>query len=77
MSKRVELVDGAQEIYERLKVLADEEARRMANLLASAPPGQLFGRTEFELRDQVHEFGAKALEVAADERQKKGRGRTS
>jgi hypothetical protein len=37
--------------------------------LASGP---LFGQKEFELRDQVHDLGAKALEAAADERQKKG-----
>jgi hypothetical protein len=41
----------------------------MARALASGP---LFGKKEFELRDQVHDLGAKALEVAADERQKKG-----
>jgi len=41
----------------------------MARALASGP---LFGPKEFELRDQVHSLGAKALEVAADERQKKG-----
>ena len=38
------------------------------------PAGPLFGRKEFELRDQVHDLGARALEVAADERQKKGGG---
>jgi hypothetical protein len=55
----------------------DEELKSMARLMASKANHQLFGQTEFELRDRVHELGAKALEVAADERQKKGRVRRS
>lgn len=35
--------------------------------------GPLFGQKEFQLRDEVHCLGAKAMEVAAQERQKKGR----
>jgi len=45
----------------------------MARLLASKPDEQLFGQTEFELRDRVHQMGVQELEAAADERQKKGR----
>ena len=66
----ITLNEDEQRIYERLVPLAEEECRRMARALASGP---LFGQKEFELRDQVHRLGAKALEVAADERQKKGR----
>jgi hypothetical protein len=65
----IELDEQEQRIYERLAPLFEEERLRMARALASGP---LFGRKEFELRDQVHELGAKALGVAADERQKKG-----
>ena len=65
----IELDEHEQRIYERLAPLFEEERLRMARALASGP---LFGRKEFELRDRVHELGAKALEVAADERQKKG-----
>ena len=67
----------AQRIYERLQGAFDEELKSMARLMASKANHQLFGQTEFELRDRVHELGAKALEVAADERQKKGRVRRS
>ena len=67
----------AQRIYERLQGAFDEELKSMARLIASKANHQLFGQTEFELRDRVHELGAKALEVAADERQKKGRVRRS
>jgi hypothetical protein len=44
----------------------------MAKALASKKDSELFGANEFEMRDRVHELGAKALEVAANERQKKG-----
>ena len=63
------LNEDEQRIYERLEPLFEQERLRMARALASGP---LFGKKEFELRDPVHGLGAKALEVAADERQKKG-----
>jgi hypothetical protein len=67
----------AERIYERLRGAFDEELKTMARFMASKPNDQLFGRTEFELRDRVHELGARVLETAADERQKKGRIRRS
>jgi hypothetical protein len=67
----------AQRIYERLGAAFDQERMRMARLLASKPNEQLFGQTEYELRDRVHELGARVLETAADERQKRGRIRRS
>ncbi len=67
----IELNDDEQRIYERLGEVFEEERRRMAQALAGAG-SQLFGRAEYELRDQVHRLGARALEAAADERQKKG-----
>jgi hypothetical protein len=66
---RETLNDDERRVYERLEPLFEHERLRMARALASGP---LFGQKEFELRDQVHNLGAKALEVAADERQKKG-----
>jgi hypothetical protein len=70
----IALNEDERRIYERLEPLFEQERLRMARALASGP---LFGKKEFELRDQVHDLGAKALEVAADERQKKGRIRGS
>ena len=67
----------SQRIYERLRGAFDEELKMMARFMASKPNHQLFGQTEFELRDRVHELGARVLETAADERQKKGRVRGS
>ena len=68
----LELNEEEQRIYERLQPLLEQEARRMAKVLAGKDDRQLLGKTEFELRDRVHELGAKALEAAIDERQKKG-----
>ena len=65
----MELNEDERRIYDRLEPLFEQERLRMARALASGP---LFGKKEFALRDQVHDLGAKALEVAADERQKKG-----
>jgi hypothetical protein len=67
----------ALRIYERLEAAFDQERMRMARLLASKGNHELFGETEFQLRDRVHELGARVLETAADERQKKGRIRRS
>jgi len=63
----------AQRIFERLGPLFEEERLRMACLLASKGDRELFGKTEHELRERAHRLGAKTLEAAADERQKKGR----
>lgn len=73
----ITLNDEEQLIYERLAGCFDEECRRMAQFLAGKDDSNLFGQTEFELRDRVHALGAKALEAVADERQKKGRIRAS
>jgi hypothetical protein len=59
-------------IEARLLDAAREDIRWMARLLASKEDGRLFGETEFQLRDVVHRVGAKALEITADERSKKG-----
>lgn len=70
-AKAIELSEDERRIYERLEEVFEEERRRMAQALSRAG-SQLFGRAEYELRDQVHRLGARALEAAADERQKKG-----
>ncbi len=71
------LNDEEQLVYERLAGCFDEERKRIAKLLADKDDSNLLGQTEYDLRDRVHALGAKALEVAADERQKKGRIRAS
>jgi predicted GNAT family N-acyltransferase len=62
----------AQRIFELLKDKADAELMAMARLLASKDTGELFGRTELEIRDRVHRIGAQALESALAGRKKGG-----
>ena len=66
----------AQRLYEALQGPFLDEARRLAELLASKADAQLLGKTEFEVRDAVHRLGATALQTALDGRKKGGiRGR--
>jgi hypothetical protein len=60
----------AQRLAQIIGKKAQEEALRMARLLASKPDAQLLGKTEFEIRDRVHALGAFALEAALQERKK-------
>jgi len=63
-------------LFQRLKGGFEREALRLARLMASKEDRQLLGRTEFEVRDQVHGLGAQVLESVLQERKKKGtRGR--
>lgn len=72
MARAEDLNEQERALYERLGPLFEEERLRVAQLLANKADRELFGKTEFELRDRVHELGARALETAADERVKKG-----
>jgi hypothetical protein len=67
-----EQAERAERIYQTLRQATDSDIRDLAELLASKPDRELLGRTEFEVRDRVHEIGAKALETALDERKKGG-----
>jgi hypothetical protein len=75
--EELELNEEEQRIYDRLGDCFEQERRQVARLLAGKDDSNLFGQTEFDLRDRVHALGARALEVVADERQKKGRIRKS
>jgi hypothetical protein len=59
-------------IYERIRGAFDEEARRLAELMASKETRHLFGETEYQIRDRVHALGAEVLAATAEERVKKG-----
>jgi hypothetical protein len=67
-----EQTELAERIYQSLKQAAEADLRSLAELLASKPDHQLLGQTEFEVRDRVHQIGAKALDTALDERKKGG-----
>jgi hypothetical protein len=52
----------AQALALRLRELAADELLQMARLLVSKPDREIFGDTEFQLRDIVLRVGAKVLE---------------
>ena len=67
-----EQVAEAQQIFQRRRQATEDDHWRIAQLLASKPDSQILGATEFELRDMVHETGAKAIQAALDGRKKGG-----
>lgn len=58
----VEKEAEAQALAERIRERAHEEIVQMARLLVGKPDREIFGDTEFELRDIVLKVGAKAME---------------
>ena len=62
----------AQRNFEIMKRGVEEDLWRIACLMAGKPDSQLLGRTEFEVRDQVLQMGAKAIETAVNGRKKGG-----
>lgn len=62
----------ADQLYESLKAATEHDLKAIAELLATRPDDQLFGQTEFDLRQLVHRLGAQALETAAQQRKKGG-----
>lgn len=68
----VEVEEAAARIEDRLKAVFAVEARRMARLLATKANRELFGETEFALREAVHRIAAGGLETALEERKKGG-----
>ena len=52
----------AQELAGRLRQQFDDDLLALARLLVSKDDPQLFGDTEFQVRDLVHRLGAAAIE---------------
>jgi hypothetical protein len=52
--------------------IAQREAARLGQLIATSPDNQLLGTTEFALRDLLHQMGAAFLAAALEERKKGG-----
>ena len=67
-----EQAEEAERIYESLRQAVESDLHSLAESLASKPDRQLFGQTEFEVRDRVHQIGAKAIETALNGRKKGG-----
>lgn len=62
----------AQRLADRVMTRTREEVLQIARLLVSKPDRELLGKTEFEVRERVHQIGAHALETALEERKKGG-----
>ena len=62
----------ARQLAETIAVKTKEEILRMTRLLVSKQDHEIFGETEFQIRDIVHKIGAQAIEAALDERKKGG-----
>ena len=58
-----ELEKQAQELVARLRTQTDDELLALARLLVSKEDQDLFGDTEFEVRDIVHRIGAQAFQT--------------
>jgi hypothetical protein len=59
-------------IVGRVMAKARVEIETAALLVVSKADPQLFGQTEFQLRDMMHRLGASVLDAALDERKKRG-----
>jgi hypothetical protein len=62
----------AQRLADSIAVKTKEELLQITRLLVSKQDHELFGETEFEVRDLVHKIGARAIETAVNERKKRG-----
>jgi hypothetical protein len=62
----------AQELARTVLKTLEDDILKMTRLLASKPDHQVLGSTEFQIRDLVHQIGAKTIQAELDARQKKG-----
>lgn len=67
-----EQADEAERIADVLSAKAQATVRYLSQLMASKANGQLFGETEFLMRDAVHRLGAEGIDIALHERKKRG-----
>ena len=61
-----------QRVFEVMRKATEAEVWRMARLMVSKKDHELFGRTEFQLRDHLLRMGAQALEATVNDRKKGG-----
>lgn len=64
--------EAAARIEDIMKARAKAKIRKMARELASKEDAELFGETEYRIRDMLHELGAEAIDAALEERKKGG-----
>lgn len=59
-------------IADVLTASSEVTVKYIARLLASKSNRELFGETEFQIRDAVHRLGAEGMDAALVERKKRG-----
>lgn len=64
--------DVARHILDVMMAAMRTEIAPLARTLASKENGELFGQTEFQLRDGLLKLGARGLDAALAERKKRG-----
>lgn len=73
-----EQAEEAERIRDTVMAAARVEVEFVARLVASKSNRELFGETEFQIREAVHRLGARGLDAALAERKKRGtKGRVS
>jgi len=68
----VEEESEAQRIADIVVGRVRAEALELGRMLVSKSNGELFGETEFHVRDVMHRVGAAAMDAALEERKKRG-----
>jgi hypothetical protein len=61
----------AQELARTVLKTLEADILKMTRLLASKSDHQVLGATEFQIRDLVHQIGARTIQAELDARQKK------
>ena len=61
-----------QRIHDVVLKALDKDIWQVAQLMATKRDDQLFGETEFQLREKALQMGAKALEATVNDRKKRG-----
>lgn len=64
--------EDARHILDVMMAAMQTEIVPLARMLASKENGELFGQTEFQLRDGLLKLGARGLDAALAERKKRG-----
>lgn len=70
--RRPEELAEVQRIHDLLLKAMDREIWQIAELMVGKRDDQLFGKTEFTLREKVLQMGAQALQATVNDRKKRG-----
>ena len=74
MDRTPEELAEVQRVHDVLSKAMDREIWQIAELMVDKRDDQLFGETEFTLRDKVLRMGTQALQATVNDRKKGGTG---